>query len=202
MRGVPSGWRNASQTQIGDTICPDNCLEPLAGSARKSQQKRMRRPVVDGSQGARKFLIPRSRVVDRLLAQMLSGRLDRELAAGRPAEWSRLNSARADQLVSLPFRTQLADDWDHVLDVATGRAAMSRNARAVLRRDRVAEAAPRIRELTTALRSPQPVPARGVAAAYLLLTDGTGSVYNGVSTTVLSDAVAGAIALLDPVSRS
>lgn len=140
----------------------------------------------------------RSRVGDRLRVRLQSRRLDGDLATGKPPEWSRLHAARADQLESLPFRTQLADDWDHVLAIATGRAVASRNARAVLLMGRVAEAEPRIRELTSVLRSGRPVPARGVAAAYLLLTDGTGPLYQSVRETVLSDAVAAAVALLDP----
>jgi hypothetical protein len=158
----------------------------------------MRGLVVDSPQGTRNFLILRSRVMDRLLARLLSWRLDGELATGRPPEWSRLHAARADHLVSPPFRTEIADNWDRLLGIATGRVAASRRGRAILRRDQVAEAAPRIRELTTLLRAPMPVPARGVASAYLLLTDGTGPLYNPVSKTVLSDAVADAVALLDP----
>ena len=161
----------------------------------------MRGLVLNSPLGSRKHVILRPRVVDRLLARLLSGRLDGELAAGRPPEWSRLHAARADRLVSLPFRAELADNWDHVLDIATGRAAGSRNARAVLRRDRVAEAAPQIRELTASLRAPQPVTARGVASARQLLTDGTGPVYSPISTTILSEAVADAVARLDPALR-
>jgi hypothetical protein len=132
-----------------------------------------------------------------LLARVLSWRLDRELAQGRPPEWSRLHAARADRLESLSFRTELADNWDRVLGIATGQVMSPGRGRVVLPRDRIAEAAPRIRELTSALRAPTPVPARGVAAAYLLLTDGTGPLYNAASETVLFDAVANAVALLD-----
>ncbi len=48
------------------------------------------------------------------------------------------------------------------------------------------------------LRAPTPVPARGIASAYLLLTDGTGPLYSPISKIVLSDAIADAVALLDP----
>jgi hypothetical protein len=158
----------------------------------------MRRNVADEPQRARRFFIFRSRVVDRRLARMLSWRLDGELAAGRPPEWSRLHAARADQLVSPPFRTELADNWDRVLGIATGSVTGSGPARRLLRKDPVAEAAPQIRELTTVLRASAPVPARGVASAHRLLTDGTGPLFNQASKTVLSEAVANAIALLDP----
>ncbi len=129
---------------------------------------------------------------------MMSWRIDGELAVGRPPEWSRLHAARADHLESTAFRTELANDWDHVLEVATGRAAATRQSRAVLRRDRIADAEPQIRELTTLLRAPTPTPARGVASAYVLLTDGTGPLYSPVSEVILSAAIAEAVALLHP----
>lgn len=135
-----------------------------------------------------------------MFSRLLSGRLDSALAAGCAPESSRLHAIRAGHLVSLPFRTELADNWDRVLGIATGCLAASAHRRTVLRQDRVVEAQLRIRELTTLLRVPLPVPARGVASAYLLLTDGTGPLYSPVSTAVLSDEVARAVAQLDPAS--
>jgi hypothetical protein len=160
----------------------------------------MRRIIVDSQQSARTFVIPRFRAADRLLARLLSFRLDGELAEGRPPEWSRLHAARADHLESVTFRNELADNWDHVMEVAAGRTATPGRSRSPLRRDRVADAEPRIRELVTLLRGPQPVPARGVAVAHQLLTDGTGPLYQPASKTALSEAVADAIALLNPVA--
>jgi hypothetical protein len=133
-----------------------------------------------------------------MLARLQSWRLDKELAAGHPPEWSRLHAARADQLVSPAFRTELADHWDRVGGIATRRVAAPRQGRAILLRDQVAAAEPRILELTALLRAPMPVPARGVAAASQLLTDGTGPLYNPASDIVLANAVAAAVALLTP----
>jgi hypothetical protein len=159
----------------------------------------MRKLIVDNMQGVRTFVILRSRPVDRLLARLKSARLDQELAAGRPPESSRLHAVRADHLVSSAYRTELADNWDRVLRIATGQTP-SGQGRYVLSYDRIAEAEPRIRELTTLLRASAPVPANGVAAANLLLTDGTGPLYNVLlaSKTALSDAVAEAVSKLDP----
>jgi hypothetical protein len=140
-------------------------------------------------------------MIDRLLVRLSSARLDRELAAGSAPESSRLLTMRADLLVSPPFRIELADNWDHLLDVAAGRVTMSPQRRAMLRRERITDAEPQIRELSALLRGLQPVPARGVVSARALLTDGTGPVYSPVSTTVLSDAIANVIAELDPASR-
>jgi hypothetical protein len=131
------------------------------------------------------------RGIDRLAARLRSTRLDRELAAGRPPEWSRLHAARAQQIVSLPFRETLASDWERLL----------RRSRAPLpRRDRVAAAAAAIRLLAERLRAPLPVPARGVALANVLLTDGLGPLYNRLSTDSLDEAVSRAAALLDPAA--
>jgi hypothetical protein len=107
---------------------------------------------------------------------------------------------RAEQLESLPFRAELADNWDRVLRIATGKVKGSRNARAVLRTDQIAQAEPQISQLTALLRELRPVPPSGVAAAYVLLTDGTGPVYNPASETDLSTAVTNAIALLNSPS--
>jgi hypothetical protein len=165
----------------------------------RGQHLNMPRNIADNPQGGRTFPTFRSRTVDRLLARAQSWRLDSELAEGRrPPEWSPLHAVRADYLESPAFRTELADNWDRVLGIATGRVPGTRNSRAVLRRDQVVEAEPQIRELTTLLRSSTPLPARGVASAQLLLTDGTGPLYNCVSDTVLANAVAAAIALFDP----
>jgi hypothetical protein len=160
----------------------------------------MQRPLKDAPQRSRSLSVIRLRVADRLLVRLRSGRLDVDLAAGRAPEWSRLHAVRADQLESLSFRTELADNWDRVLGIATGRLAGTRNARAVLRREQIVEAEPQISQLTALLRALRPVPASGVAAAHVLLTDGTGPVYSPLSKTVLSVAVADAIALLNSSS--
>jgi hypothetical protein len=159
----------------------------------------MRRLKADNEQGAQTF---RSRAVDRLLARMKSARLDRELAADSLPQSSRLHAARADHLVSPSFRRELADNWEQVLQIATSRTSSGRG-RFVMHPDRIVAAEPQIRELTALLRAPQPVPARGVAAANLLLTDGTGPLYNPLLTskTVLSEAVTVAVSLLDPTTR-
>ena len=64
----------------------------------------------------------------------------------------------------------------------------------------MAAAEPVIGLLAERLRMPLPVPARGVALANLLLIDGTGPLYNPLSTVALEDAVAEAVAFLDPAA--
>jgi hypothetical protein len=62
----------------------------------------------------------------------------------------------------------------------------------------VAAAEPRIRELVTCLRVPLPVPAQGVAAATVLLTDATGPLYLRRNQGTLDDLLSDAITQLDP----
>ena len=67
-----------------------------------------------------------------------------------------------------------------------------------VQRRRVLAAAEEIEQLISALRVAQPVPARGVAIASLLLTDGTGPLYHLPSTVDLPAAVYAAVHHLDP----
>jgi hypothetical protein len=71
-------------------------------------------------------------------------------------------------------------------------------ARVPLRRDRIAGAEADIRELQRALRASAPVPARGVALASTLLSDGAGPLYNRDSCVDLRAALQAAIKHLDP----
>jgi hypothetical protein len=159
----------------------------------------MRRLKADNNQGEQTFATFRPRALDRLLARLKSARLDRELAEGGLPQSSRLHAARADHLVSSSFRTELADNWERVLEIATGHTPPGQG-RFVLSYERIAEAEPQIRELTTLLRAPLPGSAGGVAAASLLLTDGTGPLFNPLpaNKTALADAVAVVISMLDP----
>lgn len=131
---------------------------------------------------------------DRVLARMFGASLDRQLAAGQPAESDRLLAARAQHIVSLPRRRALARDWEHLLRVARRAPAPA----VPLCRDRIAAAEPSIRELVACLRVPLPVPARGVAAATVLLTDATGPLYHRHSRATLDGRVREAVGQLDP----
>lgn len=131
---------------------------------------------------------------DRVLARMFGASLDRQLAAGQPAESDRLLAARAQHIVSLPRRRALARDWEHLLRVARRAPAPA----VPLCRDRIAAAEPSIRELVACLRVPLPVPAQGVAAATVLLTDATGPLYHRRSRATLDGRVREAVGQLDP----
>jgi hypothetical protein len=148
--------------------------------------------VIDRPNGAVSLITRPCRRIDRLGARLRAARLDHELAAGRPPEWSRLHAARAEYLVALPFREALADSWERIL---RSPAVRVRPLGA-----RVAAAEPSIRLLIERLRAPLPVPARGVALASVLLTDGTGPLYSPLSAVALDDALAEVVARLDPAA--
>jgi hypothetical protein len=149
------------------------------------------------------FGLPPRRLGDGLLARFFGASLDASLAAGRPPESSRLLAARARDIVSLRRRRSMASSWEHVLRVAqrarrAGSPAAMRAGALPVCADRVVAAEPVIRDLMNRLAAPLPVPARGVAMARVLLTDGTSPVYNRRAGVALRDAVAAAAAQLDP----
>jgi len=131
---------------------------------------------------------------DRVLARVFGASLDRLLATGHAADSDRLLAVRARYIVSLPRRRALARDWEHLLAVARRAPAPA----VPLCRDRIAAAEPRIRQLVACLRVPLPVPAQGVAAATVLLTDATGPLYHRRTPADLDDLLHEAITQLDP----
>ncbi|MGA3153805.1 MAG: hypothetical protein ACLPN6_14260 [Streptosporangiaceae bacterium] len=138
-------------------------------------------------------LVPRSappagRLRDRVLARVLAARLDRELAAGCPAGFSRAMAARAWRIVSPAGRRELARGWELVLAQAS-RPPVPRSPRGMLRRGVVAGAERDVRELLAALTGGRPVTVRGAAMAGLLLRDGTGPLYNQRCARDLGTAV-------------
>ena len=133
------------------------------------------------------------------MARVLAVSLDRRLAAGHPAESTRLLATRAQTLVATEERSNLASNWEHLMDVT--RTQPARLVRRVpVCRDRIVAAESSVRETIAALVAPGPVPARGVATVSLLLGDGTGPLYNRRSPTELVSALREATIRLDPVA--
>jgi hypothetical protein len=114
---------------------------------------------------------------DRFRARLLARSLDRRLAAGQPPESTGLLATRAQVLVRPDERQALARNWEHLLTVARHRSARSLG-HLPLCRDRIVAAEPVVRLMLVALLAPRPVPARGVAMASALLSDGAGPLYN------------------------
>lgn len=144
-----------------------------------------------------RFVLRNDRGWRRPLAALFGPVLDRQLASGCPPESGALRAARAARLVSAPKRRRLVRDWQRLLDQAS-RPPRARNPHAPLCRERIIEATAEVRALLGALGTPLPVPARGVALASRLLSDGTGPLYNRSCAVPLSDALAEVTAQLDP----
>lgn len=129
-------------------------------------------------------------VIDRLLAQLQAPTLDRRLAAGSGGD--RLALVRADVLQERATRSALADGWAAVLERA-GRPRGVIDSRVPVVRARVRAAEADIRAMIDVLRDSLPVPARGVAMASRLLSDGTGPLYSARNREDLRDEVRQAV---------
>jgi hypothetical protein len=121
------------------------------------------------------IIVPRS--WHGLLARMGSFVLDEQLAEGRSPDDNPVAAARARQLVSPDFRRQLVRAWTDVMArAAAGPHPLSPKVTPSQRR--VSEDREEIAEMLDALAAPLPHAARGVAMANVLLTDGTGPLFN------------------------
>jgi hypothetical protein len=146
---------------------------------------------------ARRLIARPTRAHHRLGARLWAASLDRRLAAGDPPESHPLLATRAQTLVAPGRRRDLAAHWVHLLEVAqTGPAPYLR--RLPLCRDRITAADAEVADMLAALLAPGPVPAAGVARASLLLSDGSGPLYNRLSPTDLVTAVRQVTGHLDP----
>jgi hypothetical protein len=112
------------------------------------------------------FVAPRPGIRDRVAARLCARRLDQHLAAGVHPEATPALALRARRLTAPPRRRLMADGYHRLPLKARGRL------------DRVGT---ELERLAATLESPAPVAARGAAQAWLLLTDGTGPLYNSGS---------------------
>lgn len=134
---------------------------------------------------------------EKLVLCLNAASLDADLAAGLPPEMSPRHAARARRLVSPRARHALAGNWEHLLLISHG-ATPGMSGRVPIHRQRLHRAEPEIRELIAALRATGPVPARGVAIATELLTDGSGPIYNAKAFYELTARVIQAVEHLNP----
>ncbi len=131
----------------------------------------------------------RPRLRDHIAARWLAHRLDLALADGTSPETNVALALRAQRLTEPDRRWSTAGALRRIVREARNdrRARLGRvrpNRRVVLAASRELSA------LADTLDDPGPVAARGVAQAWLLLTDGTGALYNSESrTTLASDAL-------------
>jgi hypothetical protein len=121
------------------------------------------------------FVAGRPGVRDRLAARVRARRLDQDLAAGVLPEASPALALRARRLTARPRRRRMADGYHR----------LRREPRA-----RLDCAGAELAGLAETLAAPGPVTASGAAQAWLLLTDGTGPLYNVGSTDGVRAAAA------------
>jgi hypothetical protein len=136
-----------------------------------------------------RLTLRRLRPWDRIRARFLAARLDRELARGARPETNADLAARAVRLTSMRSRRELARSLQRILAAGLPAGSRGRSMEAnpparfasqphvPIRRDRVSRSASELAELAAHLVQPGPVPARGVAMVYQLLTDGGGPLY-------------------------
>lgn len=137
------------------------------------------------------------RLRDRVSAHWRARRLDRDLAEGVPPEASAALALRAERLTEPDWRWSMAGALRRVLrDAHADRR--QRPGRVTPNRRAVNSAAEELHRLADTLDDPGPVAAQGVARAWLLLTDGTGPLYNARSRASLCAAAARAARDLRP----
>jgi hypothetical protein len=137
------------------------------------------------------------RLRDRLIVRLRSPSLDTALANGTPSKADAALALRARRLTTLPRRRELALAIRHLLRDADRPGAHSRLRVSPLP-DRVSAASRELATLAEKLGEPTPVCVRGVAQALILLTDGTGPLYNPRSEGTVGDRAASAAANLTP----
>jgi hypothetical protein len=132
----------------------------------------------------------RPRLRHRLAARLRAGALDRALATGVSPEAEPALALRARRLSDLAQRRSIADGLRNlVAEVLPDRAVLGA-ARAELE------------QLADALAKPGPVSVRGVAQARILLTDGTGPLYNPRSEASLRARALSAVDSLETPART
>jgi hypothetical protein len=139
----------------------------------------------------------RPRLRDRLAVHWRARRLDRALAQGIAPETSAALALRAQRLTEADRRWSLAGALRRIVrDVEADRAP--RPGRVAPHSHAVVAASDQLTELADTLDDPGPVQAQGVAQAWLLLTDGTGPLFNPNSSDPLSVRAAQAARHLRP----
>jgi hypothetical protein len=146
-------------------------------------------------ENAELLVAPREPLRDRLAVRVHKHRLDAALASGTPAETSAALALQARRLTDVSVRRELARTIRRLVRDVDAPAPPSR-LRISSQSARVAAAAGALGELADALAEPKPVSARGVAQALILLTDGTGPLFNRHNHGSVRDRASAAIANL------
>jgi hypothetical protein len=127
-----------------------------------------------------------ARLRDRVTALWRARRLDRALAEGVPPETNAALALRAQRLTEPERRWSIARALRRIVrDAETDQRPRTALGRVMPNACAVQEAREGLLSLADTLDDPGPVAAHGVAQAWLLVTDGTGPLYNSCSTIPL-----------------
>jgi hypothetical protein len=151
--------------------------------------------LVAGADG--RVVAEQPRLRDRVSAHWRATRLDRDLADGVAPEASAALALRAERLTEPDWRWSMAGALRRVLRDANA-SRRQRLGRVTPNGRAVNSAAEELNRLADTLDDPGPVAAQGVARAWLLLTDGTGPLYNARSRISLCRAATQALRDLRP----
>jgi hypothetical protein len=135
--------------------------------------------------GAGGVVAVRPRLRDRIGVRLHAERIDRRLALDGSPEESIENALRGRALTDPQTRRRLASGIERAIAHATDGAVHL----LPVDRDRVRRALPELVELRDRLDSDSLPSARGMARARLLLTDGTGPLYNRDTSLELRDTI-------------
>ena len=137
------------------------------------------------------------RIWRRILSRPIASRVDRQIASGRSTDSSRVVARRAHALVSPAVRGRLARDWEGLLTQARRPRGMH-DPRVPFNSGSIMGCENQIVQLISALSASLPLPARGVAMASQLLSDGAGPLYNRRRSADLDSALRSVLSQLDP----
>jgi hypothetical protein len=141
-------------------------------------------------------VVRRIGLLDRLGARLRARSLDRALAAGAPAEAAPAVALRARRLTEFSKRRELARTLRQVVSRACQTSGSLGSSRVPVDRRAVLTATGELSQLADELLTPGPVGAGGVAQVQLLISDGTGPLYNPDARVSLAAAAERAIEAL------
>ena len=138
-------------------------------------------------------------LTDLIAVRLRAAELDADLARGVRPEVSVHHALRATQLVAMKHRLFLAACLDSVIEQAL-HPSHRHFANVEVSVPSVIAAQYDLSRLAAQLRHPDPAPARGIALAQVLLTDGGGPLYRPGRAAALRRAAEDAWLALDPTT--
>jgi hypothetical protein len=132
---------------------------------------------------------PKPRLRLRLRVKLCRFGLDRQLADGRPADASEARALRAHQLEDPALRRKLAGSLRHTVADAQRPRPIGFSSTVPMRREAVVGCGEALLGLADRLEHPARVSAAAVARILVLLTDGTGPLYNPACRRSLDEAI-------------